>query len=427
MDKTRPQPGETLHGLRLLVVTAVAALAAALLGQALLRMPLDELRSFVAYLVVAGLATVAVALLVGKIMERATSLTLLRRLVIGVGIAAFVGVVNVLVAAWLMFISTSHDLLLLVALLLFSSLLTVLFTLTTVSRATRAMDRVAMGIGQLALGNYSQRLPVLGRDEVGRLSAEVNDLAARLEEAREQQQALESERRQLTVAVSHDLRTPLASIRAMVEALADGVVGSPNERERYYGLIGREVDRLAAMLDDLFDLSRLDAGVFPLDRRPIPLEEVVADVVDGMQLQAERKGVALRLSVTGELPVLALDGTQMQRVAANLMRNALEHTPSGGSIDVSLDRVRDDVRLRVRDTGEGIPAADLERIWQRFYRGEPSRHKGTGDDGGSGLGLAIVKGIVEAHGGVVGVQSQPGRGATFTVALPMAEAASRSR
>src|SRR3990172_2380304 len=146
MDNARPQPAETLHGLRLLVATAAAALAAALVGQALLRMPPDELRSFVAYLVVAGLATIAVALLVGKIMERLTSLTLLRRLVIGVGIAAFVGLVNVLGAAWLMFISTSHDLLLLVALLLFSSLLTVLFTLTTVSGASRGMDRVGKGI-----------------------------------------------------------------------------------------------------------------------------------------------------------------------------------------------------------------------------------------------------------------------------------------
>lgn len=427
MDNTRPRPVDTAHGVRLLVATAAAALAAALVGQALLRMPPDELRRFVAYLAVSGLATIALALLVGQVFERMAGLTLVRRLFIGVGIAAIVGLLNVLVAAWLMFISTSHDLLLLVALLLFSSLLTVLFTLTTVSGASRGMDRVAKAIGQLTLGNYAYRLPVLGRDEVGRLSAEVNDLAARLEEAREQQQALDRERRQLTVAVSHDLRTPLASIRAMVEALADGVVGSPNERERYYGLMGREVDRLAAMLDDLFDLSRLDAGAFPLDRRPIPLEEVVADVVDGMQLRAERKGLVLRLSVTGELPVLALDGTQMQRVVANLVRNALEHTPSGGSIDVSLERHRHDVRLQVRDTGEGIPAADVQRIWQRFYRGEPSRHKGQGNDGGSGLGLAIVKGIVEAHGGVVGVQSQPGTGATFTVTLPMAEAATRSR
>jgi len=418
MDNARPQPAETLHGLRLLVATAAAALAAALVGQALLRMPPDELRSFVAYLVVAGLATIAVALLVGKIMERLTSLTLLRRLVIGVGIAAFVGVVNVLGAAWLMFISTSHDLLLLVALLLFSSLLTVLFTLTTVSGASRGMDRVAKGIGQLALGNYSQRLPVPGRDEVGRLSAEVNDLAARLEKARQQQQALDRERRQLTVAVSHDLRTPLASIRAMVEALADGVVGSPNERERYYGLMRREVDRLAGMLDDLFDLSRLDAGAFPLDRRPIPLEEVVADVVDGMQFQAERKGVVLHLNAPRPLPKLWLDGTQMQRVVANLVRNALEHTPSGGMIDVTLGTVGDGVQLEVRDTGEGVPVEDLERIWERFYRGDPSRQKGPGHDGGSGLGLAIVKGIVEAHGGAVGVQSQPGRGAMFTVRLP---------
>lgn len=424
MDKTHAPPVASFHWLRLLVATAMAALAAAVVGQALLRMPSGELQKFVAYLALSGLATAALALLVGRTMERATSLTLLRRLVIGVGVAALVGVLNVLVTAWLMFISTGHDLLLLIALLLFSSLLTVIFTLATVSGASRGMDRVATAIGQLALGNYSGRLPVVGSDEVARLSAEVNELAARLEEAREQQQALDRERKQLTVAVSHDLRTPLASIRAMVEALADGVVGSPEETERYYGLVRREVNRLAAMLDDLFDLSRLDAGAFALDRHPIPIEDVVADVVDGMQFQARQKGVSLGLSVASDLPVLSLDGARMERVAANLVRNAIKHTPAGGTIDVALDCVPGHVRLEVTDTGEGIPAHDLDRIWQRFYRGDVSRHRATGDDGGSGLGLAIVKGIVEAHGGSVGASSQPGKGSTFTVRLPSAEHAS---
>src|SRR3970282_1636137 len=183
----------------------------------------------------------------------------------------------------------------------------------------------------------------------------------------------------------------------------------------------REVDRLSAMLDDLFDLSRLDAGAFALDRRPIPIEDVVADVVDGMQFQAARQAVSLRITIANGLPVLSLDGARMARGASNLVRNALQHTPACGSIEVTLDRVLGDVRLEVRDSGEGIPAHDLERIWQRFYRGDRSRHRGTGGDGGYGLGLAIVKGIVEAHGGTVAVTSQRGRGSTFTVRLPIAE------
>jgi len=426
MDKTSPPPALSLHWVRVLAATALAALVATLVGQALLRMPAGDFQKFVAYLALSALATAGLAIVAGRMMERA-NLTLLRRLVVGVGVAAGVGVANVLVTAWLMFISTGHDLLLLVALLLFSSLLTVIFTLSTVSGASRAMDRVAEGIGQLALGNYSHRLPVTGRDEVSRLSASVNELASRLDDAREQQQALDRERRQLTVAVSHDLRTPLSSVRAMVEALADGVVDSPQETDRYYRLMRREVDRLAAMLDDLFDLSRLDAGAFALDRRPIPIEDVVADVVDGMQFQAARQAVSLRITIANGLPVLSLDGARMARVASNLVRNALQHTPAGGSIEVTLDRVLDDVRLEVRDSGEGIPAHDLERIWQRFYRGDLSRHRGTGDDGGSGLGLAIVKGIVEAHGGTVAVTSQPGRGSTFTVHLPIARPASTPR
>jgi signal transduction histidine kinase len=247
----------------------------------------------------------------------------------------------------------------------------------------------------------------------------VNRLAQRLQEAEEQRSALDRERQALTAAISHDLRTPLASVRAMVEALDDHVVEDATEVDRYYAAMRREIERLDRMIDDLFELARLDAGALELDRHTVALEEIAADVVDAMQAQARRKGVALALHVAGSPRQLALDGDRMGRVAANLIRNALEHTPDGGRVDVSVFSDDGHVGLRVSDSGEGIDASDLGQIWRRFYRAERSRGRASDEMDGAGLGLAIVRGFVEAHGGAVAVESVRGEGATFTVRLPM--------
>jgi two-component system sensor histidine kinase BaeS len=174
------------------------------------------------------------------------------------------------------------------------------------------------------------------------------------------------------------------------------------------------------MIDDLFELAQLDAGALRLERRPVALQEVAAEVVDAMQAQARRQGVALRLQPEGGAPEVPLDGARLERALANLVRNALEHTPSGGRVDVAVFAENGVVGVRVQDGGEGIAANDLPRIWERFYRAEKSRRRSSSGADGAGLGLAIVKGIVEAHGGTVEAASAPGSGATFTVRLPLA-------
>ena len=178
------------------------------------------------------------------------------------------------------------------------------------------------------------------------------------------------------------------------------------------------------MIGDLMELAQIDAGALRLQRRPVSLGEVAAEVVDAMQARASRRGVQLALRVEGDpSPAFPLDGTRMERAVANLVRNALEHTPEPGRIDVVVRASDGSVTLSVEDTGEGISATDLPRVWERFYRGERSRRRNGDGAAGTGLGLAIVRGIVEAHGGTVDAQSSPGAGSVLTIHLPARVAA----
>jgi signal transduction histidine kinase len=224
--------------------------------------------------------------------------------------------------------------------------------------------------------------------------------------------------------VSHDLRTPLTSVRARVEALADGVVTDPAEVAAYLNAVRADVDALNRLIDDLFELTVIDAGGLRLDITAFSLSDLASDTLEAMRVLADRRGIALRGTVAPDVDPVRLSPPHIQRVLNNLVGNALAHTPAGESVTVGVTRERapDQVCVRVTDTGEGIPPADLPRVFERFYRGERSRARAVGADGaatgGMGLGLAIARALVEAHGGAIGIDSQVGLGTTVWFTLP---------
>jgi signal transduction histidine kinase len=238
-------------------------------------------------------------------------------------------------------------------------------------------------------------------------------------EARRRERAAESARRELVTWISHDLRTPLAGIRAMSEALADGVVDDPAEVGEYARRIGKETERLAGMVDDLFQLSRITSGALCLTLAAVPLGEVVSEAVAAEAARAARKGVRLVADPDARWPVVRGSDPELARVVRNLVSNAVRHTPPDGTVVLAAGTDGGRAWLRVQDGCGGIPEPDLERVFDVAFRGTEARTPRADDETGAGLGLAIARGLVEAHDGEIAVQNSDG-GCRFEVRLPLA-------
>jgi signal transduction histidine kinase len=252
----------------------------------------------------------------------------------------------------------------------------------------------------------------LATAELDELSRELASTAARLAESRERERALERSRRELVAWVSHDLRTPLAGLRAMAEALEDGVATDPL---RYHTQIRMSVDRLAGMVDDLFEMSRIHAGALRLTLARVPLHDLVDEAVVGADPLARARGVMLSADVRTPLAV-RVDPKELSRALTNLVANAIRHTPSDGSVHVEATERDGCAVLAVTDACGGIPDSDIDRVFEVAWRGTAAR---TPEPlAGAGLGLAIVRGIVEAHSGEVDVRNVVG-GCRFEVRLPV--------
>jgi signal transduction histidine kinase len=283
---------------------------------------------------------------------------------------------------------------------------------------TRRIMNVVKGAGELTASKLDARVPVQGNDELANLAISFNTMAQRLQEAAEQKAMLEQSRRDLIAWASHDLRTPLASLQLVVDALVDGVADDEATRTRYLQTAQREIANLKELISDLFELSQLESGHLDLQLQETSLSDLLSDTLSAMQTLAERRGVQLHGHVSREIDPVQIDPEKIQRVLYNLITNAIRHTPAGGEVRVQAMVVHDRVRVAVEDSGEGITSEDLPHVFERFYRGERARTREEDGQRGAGLGLAIARGLVEAHQGSIEVDSRPGHGAQFAFTLP---------
>lgn len=322
--------------------------------------------------------------------------------------------INVMVTTWRMFIEP-HDRTLATILIIFATCIAVALGYFLSMTVTDKVSAVGEAARAIARGQLRTRVQVPGRDEIATLATAFNDMAAQLEQAAHQQQVLEQLRRDLIAWVGHDLRTPLASVRAMVEALADDMVDDPATQKRYLRTAKRDIAELTLLIDNLFEMAQIDAGGLQIDRQPNALTDLVSDTLESFRALATEKGVALEAQVEPGVDPVLMDARLIGRVLTNLVSNAIRHTPRGGFVHLYVRSTPNNVDVNVRDSGEGIRKADLGRIFDQFYRGEQSRSRATG---GAGLGLSIARSFVEAHGGQIRVESAPGKGTLFTFTLP---------
>jgi signal transduction histidine kinase len=376
--------------------------------------PLAELELMALFLAITAAVSTLAAYTAYRLGWLSSSPTLRWTLLAGYGISSLLTFFNVWFSARMMFAS-QHDLALSVVLLIFAGgmamVMGYLLSATVIERVRRLKDAA----GGLARGELQTRVRVSGRDEIAALSEAFNRMAEELQTSSEKQQEAERMRTDLIAWVSHDLQTPLASIRAILEALADGIVDDAESVRRYLLTAQRDVRSLSMLIDDLFQMAQLDAGGLPLHVEDASLADLISDTLESFSELASRREVTMAGQAQPGIDPVRMDTMRIGQVLNNLLGNALRYTPAGGHIELNARRTARGVEVSVSDTGPGIDLQDLPQVFKQFYRGEKSRSKSTG---GSGLGLAIARGLVRAHHGDIKVESTPGKGSRFTFTLP---------
>jgi len=401
-------PARLLIGILLILVLSLGFFALLMLP------PLEEFGLMALYLGVTALVSALAGYMAYRLGWINFSPALRWTLLGGYALASVLTFFNVWFSAQMMFAS-QHDLLLAIVLLVFAGGMAMVLGYFLSSTVTERIHLLKGAAERLAQGDLQTRVPVHGRDEVAALAKTFNQMAEQLQAVDQKQRELESLRRDLIAWVSHDLQTPLTSMRAILEALSDGMVEDPETVKRYLSTAQRDVRSLSSLIDDLFQMAQLDAGGFPLHRAKASLGDLISDTLESFTELAKQGEIRLEGNVDSDVDPVHMDTQSIGRVLNNLIGNALRHTPPMGRVSVWVRRTGQGVDVTVSDTGEGIRAADLPYIFERFYRGEKSRNRGTG---GAGLGLAIARGIVQAHGGDIRVESEIGKGTQFTFSIP---------
>lgn len=328
-------------------------------------------------------------------------------------LACLLTFINVWLTAQLMF-TDQHDLLLGTVLLIFAGAIAMAIGYLLSSSFLDRIQSLDQAAKKIASGNLSIRVPVEGKDELAGLAQTFNDMATQLEESAEKQKELDLLRRELIAWIGHDLQTPLTSISAIIEALADGIVEDGETELRYYNTARKNISSLSHLIDDMFQMAQIDTGGLELNLESVSIGDLISDTLESFNELAKRREITLKGSVSDDLGEVQVDARRINRVLNNLVDNALKHTPNQGLVEVRANSTIQGIVVDVIDNGEGISEEDLPYIFDLFYRGDISNRRSVS---GTGLGLAISKGIIDAHGGKIEVQSQPGR-TKFTFFIP---------
>jgi signal transduction histidine kinase len=375
--------------------------------------PASDLQAMVIFLFI----TATVSGIIGYIAYRLGWMTQVKTirwtLLISYVISSVLTFFNVWLTARLMFAS-QHDLLLATVLLIFAGGMAMVLGYFFSTAITDRIELLEQAAHSLAEGDLNSRVSMTGNDEVASLGTTFNQMAEQLKLATDRQQELKQLRSDLIAWVSHDLQTPLTSIQAILEALSDKILDDPDQEKRYLETAQRNVQTLSALIDDLFQMAKIDAGGLPIDRSPNSLSDLISDTLESFSHIARQSELSIMGNVDANVDPVYMDVQLIGRVLNNLVSNAIHFTPEGGSISITAKRKGEQVNIIVRDTGEGIPPEDLPHVFESFYRGEKSRSRATG---GAGLGLAIAHGIIQAHGGDIRIESKLGKGTTFTITL----------
>lgn len=277
-----------------------------------------------------------------------------------------------------------------------------IFLSRTITRPIRELTRATHAVSE---GDLDQKVQIRSKDELGELGKAFNKMSAELSRSI-------NTRKQMTADIAHELRTPLSLILGHAEAVHDGVLPPTEEN---FEIIREEAERLDHLVNDLRTLSLADAGELSINLQSIEPGQLLQEVASLYQVQAQKKNIKLDLEIASPLPRLEVDPGRMTQVLTNILDNATRHTPEGGHITLSASQVNDMVELSIQDSGPGLSPEDIERIFERFYRADPSRQR---EDGGSGLGLAIAKSIVQTHNGQLSAESEAGQGLKIKISLP---------
>jgi signal transduction histidine kinase len=331
--------------------------------------------------------------LIRQVRLGAGSLSRQLALVVAVGLAP---VLVALIVVSLLMILSDHEAVLVGAIVLGAGILAVLGARLLAGGIMHDVEAIRDGLLAVGRGKRDIHIETAARDELAELAAAANTMIADLQAEETARDQSELARRDLVAAVSHDLRTPLTSLRLLAEAVGDDIVVDREMRRGYLDRMRTHIDALSALIDDLFELSRLEAGDISWSLERVPLRELVCETVEAMRTEAEAKGVAVVSDVADELRPARANPEKLQRVLFNLIQNAIRHTPADGSVVVRAEDGEQGIEVEIADSGDGIAPSEREHVFTAFYRGGVDASR-TGD--GAGLGLAVSRAIVEAHGG----------------------------